>query len=112
MKPTIAQIIELKNHVSILFDAMHEYSRKCDQSVNLTDDGKPVVSDSLKNEYSVNLTVYRAMGQAYFSTRADFEAMVYRFTNGMLHEKKDMGKLLDMEDGTLEALLEAMEGRH
>ena len=112
MKPTIAQIIELKNHVSILFDAMHEYARKCDQSVNLTDDGKPVVSDSLKNEYSVNLTVYRAMGQAYFSTRADFEAMVYRFTNGMLHEKKDMAKLLDMEDGTLEALLEAMEGRH
>ena len=52
------------------------------------------------------------MGQAYFNTRADFEAMVYRFTNGMLHEKKDMGKLLDMEDGTLEALLEAMEGRH
>lgn len=111
MKPTIDQIIKLKNHVSILFDAMHESARKCDQSVNLTD-GKPVVSDSLKNEYSVNLTVYRAMGQAYLSTRADFEAMVYRFTNGMLHEKKDMGKLLDMEDGTLEALLEAMEGRH
>lgn len=111
MKPTIAQIIELKNHVSILFDAMHEAARKYDQSVNLTD-GKPVVPDSLKSEHSVNLTVYRAMGQAYFNTRADFEAMVYRFTNGMLHEKKDMGKLLDMEDGTLEALLEAMEGRH
>lgn len=111
MKPTIAQIIELKNHVSILLDAMHEYSRKCDQSVNLTD-GKPVVPDSLKSEYSANLAVYRAMEQTYFDKRCDFDAMVYRFTNGMLHEKKDMGKLLHMEDGALKALLEAMEGPH
>ena len=112
MKPTIAQIIELKKEIVRDLEWMRNSKRECDSFIEDGENG-PCVPESLKGGYYyAAVRLYERDSKKYFDDRADFDAMVYRFTSGTLHEKKDMAKLLDMEDGTLEALLEAMEGRH
>lgn len=112
MKPTIDQIIEMKKEIARDREWMRGGKRECDAFVEDGENG-PYVPESLKcGYYYAAVRLYEQYSKKYFEDRADFDAMVYRFTNGKISDKMDMAALLDMEDGTLKALLEAMEGRH
>ena len=112
MKPGINQIIEKKRQCEKLADIVAEYSARENDFVSINDDGSVAVPECMRDDYDGWRAVMDLHVAALREAKADFDAMVYRFTGGSIFKPSTMRDLRRTNDETCRAILEAFKSKY
>lgn len=112
MKPGIDQIIEKKHLCEEFADTVAEYSARENDFVKINDDGSVTVPEFLRDEYDEWIYIRGLHIGALREAKADFDAMVYRFTGGQIFKPSTMKDLRRTNDEICRAILEAFESKY